>query len=69
MNNKETIKINCCYSSLKNLLQELKERGVKEEEFDKVDFELDYDSCYYESDIPGIMVTITRKKNAKTDKI
>jgi hypothetical protein len=68
MNNGETIKVSC-YSSLKNLLEELKERGVKEKEFDKVEFEHSYDDCYYENDTPSIVATLTRKKNAKTDKI
>ena len=66
MNNKETINISCGYSSLKSLLEQLKESGVKKDEFDRVEFELDYSGCYYESDTPGIIATITRNKNAET---
>lgn len=40
--------------NLETLLKDLKEDGVKKEDFQYVNFELSYRGCYYESDIPSI---------------
>lgn len=41
-----------CYS-LELLLGDLKENGITD--FSKVTFELSFDGCYYESDVPTIV--------------
>ena len=50
-------------TNLKDLIFSLKVKGIKEENFNKVLFELDYRGCYYESDTPKIVATINTFKN------
>lgn len=54
MNNKTEFNINNC--SLSFILKTIKEKGIKEEDYDKFNVILDYGGCYYESDSPGIIL-------------
>jgi len=44
-------------STLRDVLDDVECRGIKEEDFGLVDFDLDYSGCYYESDPPTIKWT------------
>lgn len=53
-----------CYN-LKELLNELEKEGITD--FKKVEFEISYEGCYYESDPPSIAARYTPpRKNAKS---
>lgn len=47
--------------SLSELLNDLKSVGIKPEDYKEVNFELNYDACYYESDVPSISAVLSKK--------
>jgi len=54
------IKISFQYGSLAALLEKLRQEGISEKDFDKVEFETDYSDCYYEGDTPTMVATFNK---------
>ena len=48
--------------SLRSLIKELDDLGIKKKDYDKLTFEADFGYCYYEGDPIGVKLNINIKK-------
>ncbi|MEK6878322.1 MAG: hypothetical protein AABY22_01870 [Nanoarchaeota archaeon] len=60
---KQTEFTSLTYTSLASLIEQLKVAGYTEQDFENTEFELNYDSCYYESDSPSVSLKILNVKS------
>jgi len=48
------------FNSLTDLLNDIKFNGYTEKDYNNLEFELNYDACWYESDPPSITVVYNK---------